>query len=171
MSMNNMTVASSLASDLVLGMDWLLFMQNSASATASDIIVYLASGPLEIRRLLVSLEASSFTTPAPVAPFYHGNTGAVSSPTSSVAVGGPGAVLSPSLMPRMRGINVVAVSTLAARTPISIGVEAPSLSIEDPKKKTHFDVSEMGCEASKEGNYFDVSAMAQPKFIDEHQEL
>jgi hypothetical protein len=52
-SIQDVPVVASLPSDLVLGVDWFQFLCGSDSG--SEVIVYLSSGPLELRRRLVPL--------------------------------------------------------------------------------------------------------------------
>ncbi|KAJ6478436.1 hypothetical protein DFH09DRAFT_1108336 [Mycena vulgaris] len=102
LDMNNLPVAASLPSNLVLGLDWLQFVRSAASETT----VHLSSGPLDIRRpLLPTFDA-------------HGTSGASSSKesisansSSSVSRGGPGVVSAPSSTPHTRGVDAVATGT------------------------------------------------------------
>jgi hypothetical protein len=55
MYLNNLPVAASLPSDLVLGLDWFEFVCHCASET----IVHLSSGPLELRRRPLPISAES----------------------------------------------------------------------------------------------------------------
>ncbi|KAF7364201.1 hypothetical protein MSAN_01079400 [Mycena sanguinolenta] len=48
MYLNNVPVAASLASDLVLGLDWFDFVRNSVSGDA--VVVHLTGGPLQLRQ-------------------------------------------------------------------------------------------------------------------------
>ncbi|KAF7333268.1 ATP-dependent DNA helicase [Mycena sanguinolenta] len=119
-ALSSLSVASSLPCDLVLGLDWFQFVRNSASDT--NIIVYLGSGPLEIRRHPLAAfgrepelschAASSSSSPMPV---LRGGIGVDASPSSSFLVswGGPRIVSTPSSTPRTRGGDAVAACTLA----------------------------------------------------------
>ncbi|KAF7372374.1 hypothetical protein MVEN_00097700 [Mycena venus] len=89
MCLNNVPVTASLASDLVLGLDWLHFVQNSAP----NLVVHLScGGSLDLRTFGSAFALLSSTVPAsPLAPVLRGNIGAEPSP-SSVSTGGPGAL-------------------------------------------------------------------------------
>ncbi|KAF7371736.1 hypothetical protein MVEN_00030100 [Mycena venus] len=129
MCLNNVPVTASLASDLVLGLDWLHLVQNSAP----NLVVHLSCGGSLDLRTFGSAFALSSSTASPLAPVLRGNIGAEPSP-SSVSTGGPGAVPTPSSMPSTRGIDVVAACALAARTPhlpYSLDSESRPLSIVD----------------------------------------
>jgi hypothetical protein len=52
-------VVSSLPSGLVLGLDWLCFVWESAS----DLIVHLTSGPLDVRHMLPGLPLAIDSVP------------------------------------------------------------------------------------------------------------
>jgi hypothetical protein len=52
-SIQDVPVVASLPSDLMLGVDWFQFLCGSDSG--SEVIVYLSSGPLELRQRLVPL--------------------------------------------------------------------------------------------------------------------
>jgi hypothetical protein len=130
--MNNVPVVSSLASDLVLGLDWLHFVRESAS----DLIVHLISGPLDVQHALpLTIDSvpsslwllynmlNSFILSASV-PVVRGNIGVVPS-SSLVSAGGPGAGSTSSPIHRTRGIDDVAACTLVARTPRTRGVQTP----------------------------------------------
>ncbi|KAJ7817538.1 hypothetical protein B0H14DRAFT_2842054 [Mycena olivaceomarginata] len=121
MALNNLPVTASLPSDLLLGLDWFNYAQFSAPR-----VVHLDSGSLDIRRpslLTVGITESGPPSSTPmlaVAPVSQGST-SVDSPSSSppATLGGPGVVSTPSLMPPLQGVNVVAASTItvwAART-------------------------------------------------------
>jgi hypothetical protein len=56
MCLNDVPVAASLTSDLVLGLDWLRFVQNAAP----ELVVYLScGGPLDLRKI-----GSAFAPPS-----------------------------------------------------------------------------------------------------------
>ncbi|KAJ7243107.1 hypothetical protein B0H12DRAFT_1074086 [Mycena haematopus] len=116
-SMNIVPVAVGLPSDLVLGLDWL----QSVGNLDTGMVVYLSSGPLELRNF--RFLSSSSTTPM----FKHRADIEDREPSSLPASspmpedqyplpvspgGGPGEVLSPQSTPRTRG--VATASTLAA---------------------------------------------------------
>ncbi|KAJ6532538.1 hypothetical protein B0H19DRAFT_1272800 [Mycena capillaripes] len=70
----NVTIAASLASDLVLGLDWFQFVQH----TGLEGIVHLSSGPLDIRHRPLppfatpgSPETSSYIHPLSAAPMLR----------------------------------------------------------------------------------------------------
>ncbi|KAF7333131.1 hypothetical protein MVEN_02378600 [Mycena venus] len=121
MCLNNVPVTTSLASDLVLALDWFHFVQDSAS----DVIVHLTCGPLDLRRPLHPTIGSEFVPSSSMgpasatgAPVFRGNIGVEPSSSPSVFTGGSAAVSPPSSTPYTRGVDVVAASTLAApRTP------------------------------------------------------
>ncbi|KAJ6616527.1 hypothetical protein B0H10DRAFT_2219354 [Mycena sp. CBHHK59/15] len=111
MFLNNLPVTASLPSDLLLGLDWFNFVQFSAP----ELVVHLDSGSLDLRGpslltvgITESGPPSSTVTPA-VTPVFRGGT-SVDHPSSSpsVSLGNPDAVSAPSLVPRTRGIDVVA---------------------------------------------------------------
>ncbi|KAJ6518394.1 hypothetical protein DFH09DRAFT_1373480 [Mycena vulgaris] len=109
LDMNNVPVAASLPSNLVLGLDWLQFVRSAASETT----VHLSSGPLDIRRPLLptfdghgTSGASSSKDVLFVAPVLRESISANYS--SSVSRGGPGVVSAPSSTPHTRGVDAVA---------------------------------------------------------------
>ncbi|KAJ6467085.1 hypothetical protein C8R47DRAFT_1234391 [Mycena vitilis] len=120
MRLNNIPVAVSLSSDLLLGLDWFDFVRSRAP----HLVIHLDSGSLDFRRPFVMVrttESGSLTTVTPaVTPVFRGGTGDVehiSSPPS-VSLGNSDAVSAPSSVPCTRGIDVVAASH-AAQTPIN----------------------------------------------------
>ncbi|KAJ7318470.1 hypothetical protein DFH08DRAFT_892140 [Mycena albidolilacea] len=91
MSLKNVSVTASLAADLKRGLDCFHFVRDSAP----DLVVYFSRGvPLDFRTVGSGFLPSSSTGSTPV---FRGNVGAQVS--SSVSMGGPGAVPTPSLMP------------------------------------------------------------------------
>ncbi|KAJ6550252.1 hypothetical protein B0H19DRAFT_1074114 [Mycena capillaripes] len=94
-------VTASLPCDLVLGLDWLHHVQNSAP----QLVVHLSSGSLDLQ----TTGLSSFTSSQHLAPVSRADI-CVETLASSAFTGGPGAVPtpSPSLMPRTRDVVVVA---------------------------------------------------------------
>ncbi|KAJ6578257.1 hypothetical protein B0H19DRAFT_1062776 [Mycena capillaripes] len=95
----NVPVTASLPHDLVLGLDWLHYVQNSAP----PLVVHLSSGSLDLR----TTGSSSSTSSQRLAPVSRANI-CVETLASSVSTGGPGAVPTPSSMPCTRDIIVVA---------------------------------------------------------------
>ncbi|KAJ6477700.1 hypothetical protein C8R45DRAFT_1102003 [Mycena sanguinolenta] len=55
MHLNNVPVAASLDSDLVLGLDWFHFVQTSASSDVA-VVVHLTRGSLQLRRPTIGSE-------------------------------------------------------------------------------------------------------------------
>ncbi|KAJ6505644.1 hypothetical protein C8R47DRAFT_1066553 [Mycena vitilis] len=116
MRLNDIPVADSLSSDLLLGLDWF----NFARSCAPDLVVYMDSGSINLRQPVVSVGATesgslSCVTPA-VTPVLQRGTGTdVAHPSipPSVSLGNSDAVFAPSSMPRTRGIDVVAASHVA----------------------------------------------------------
>ncbi|KAJ7706710.1 hypothetical protein B0H17DRAFT_1125561 [Mycena rosella] len=111
MYLNNIPVAASLPSDLVLGLDWLQFVCNFTSV---NIILHLSSGPLELRRSLS------------VTPVLRGGINVEPSSSSSVSWGGSGVVLTPSSTSLTQDVDAVAACTLAALPPRTRGVLNPN---------------------------------------------
>ncbi|KAJ7880687.1 hypothetical protein B0H13DRAFT_2345481 [Mycena leptocephala] len=93
---NSQASGPSLASDLVLGLDWFQFVQH----TALEGIVHLSSGPLDIRRRPPlpafatpgSHETLSYIHPLSAAPMLRGGIGGNPSSSSSVSRAGPDVV-------------------------------------------------------------------------------
>ncbi|KAJ7451909.1 hypothetical protein FB451DRAFT_1374177 [Mycena latifolia] len=112
MVLNNIPVAASPASDLLLGLDWLDF----ATSLAPELVVYLDSGvSLDLRRTTLSTSAivsgaSPLTATLTVVPVSRGSASVDSSSSPSTTLGGPGAVSTPSSMPCPQGVGVVGVS-------------------------------------------------------------
>ncbi|KAJ7897966.1 hypothetical protein B0H14DRAFT_3581596 [Mycena olivaceomarginata] len=92
MFLNGISVAASLPSDLVLGLDWFQFVCNSTNPT-SAVVVQLISGPLELRHNSLTSAGSPS-----VAPVFRGDIGVDLSSSSPVSQGGPGVVSTPSSM-------------------------------------------------------------------------
>ncbi|KAJ6449064.1 hypothetical protein C8R45DRAFT_947607 [Mycena sanguinolenta] len=106
-------VAASLGCDLVLGLDWLHYvLQNFAES----LVVHLTCGSLDLYAIGTAAVQSS-SSPSPAFPasasVFQENIGAEPS-TSSVSLGRPSVVLTPSPMPSLRGIDVVPAGPLAA---------------------------------------------------------
>ncbi|KAF7372959.1 hypothetical protein MSAN_00503100 [Mycena sanguinolenta] len=91
--MNDVPLAASLPSDLVLGLDWLQLVHSSLG---SEIILHLASGPLDLR-YLPYMETESLLAKGPSSniPMFRGDVGINWPSSSPVAWGGPGVVPAP----------------------------------------------------------------------------
>ncbi|KAJ6587372.1 hypothetical protein B0H10DRAFT_1961436 [Mycena sp. CBHHK59/15] len=98
-------VTVSLPSDLVLGLDWLHLVRDSAH----QVVVHLSCGSLDLRTLgSASAQSSSIVSASlPLALMFQAGIGGHLS-ASSVSTGGPSAVPAPSPMPSTRGIDAVA---------------------------------------------------------------
>ncbi|KAJ7710545.1 hypothetical protein B0H17DRAFT_1123681 [Mycena rosella] len=84
MCLNNVPVTASLTLDLVLGLDWLHFVQNSAP----ELVVHLScGGPLDLRKIGSVFAPPSSTAFPPSASVLRRNIGAE---PSSVSTGEPG---------------------------------------------------------------------------------
>ncbi|KAJ7677532.1 hypothetical protein B0H17DRAFT_1139548 [Mycena rosella] len=129
MYLNNIPVAASLPSDLVLGLDWLQFVCNSTSV---NIILHLSSGPLELRcyplrhPLTISAESSMSIGSSSVTPVLRGGINVEPSSSSSVSWGGSGVVLTPSSTSLTRDVDAVAACMLAALPPHTRGALNPN---------------------------------------------
>ncbi|KAJ7851932.1 hypothetical protein B0H14DRAFT_3866192 [Mycena olivaceomarginata] len=64
MCLNDVPVTASLASDLVLGLDWIHFIRNSAP----ELVVHLSDGSLDLRTFHSTSALASFTASPPLAP-------------------------------------------------------------------------------------------------------
>ncbi|KAJ7752501.1 hypothetical protein DFH07DRAFT_1061706 [Mycena maculata] len=84
MLLNNISVAASSPSDLVLGLDWFQFVCTSTSA----VVVHFASGPLELRHH--GLPTSAASGSSSVAPVFRGDIGVDPWSSSPVSPGRPG---------------------------------------------------------------------------------
>ncbi|KAJ7490647.1 hypothetical protein FB451DRAFT_1361446 [Mycena latifolia] len=124
MVLNNIPVAASPASDLLLGLDWLDF----ATSLAPELAVYLDSGvSLDLRRTTLSTSAivsgvSPSTATLTVVPVSRGSASVDSSSSPSTTLGGPGAVSTPSSMPCPQGVGVVGFVRLSPYMAINCGL-------------------------------------------------
>ncbi|KAJ6455337.1 hypothetical protein C8R47DRAFT_1203832 [Mycena vitilis] len=118
MRVNDIPVADSLPSDLLLGLDWFDFVRSSAP----ELVVHLDyGGSLEFRHSPPSIVDTAESGPLSTAiPPVAGVDGSLL--PSSVSLGNPDAVTAPSSIPHTRGLDVVAASMHAPRTPRSRGV-------------------------------------------------
>ncbi|KAJ7128635.1 hypothetical protein C8R44DRAFT_732960 [Mycena epipterygia] len=114
MFLDNISVGAALPSDLVLGLDWFRFVCNSTSA----IVVYLSSGPLELRHHHLPTSAASGSSS--VAPVFRGDIGADPSSSSPMSRGGLGVVSTHSSTPCTRGVAACTLADL--QTPRTRGV-------------------------------------------------
>ncbi|KAJ7629315.1 hypothetical protein B0H17DRAFT_1150629 [Mycena rosella] len=100
MCLNNVPVTASLTPDLVLGLDWLHFVQNSAP----ELVVHLScGGPLDLRKIGSVFAPPSSTDALPA--FCIGITKEIGAEPSSVSTGELGAVFTPSLWIRFHSVS------------------------------------------------------------------
>ncbi|KAJ7939081.1 hypothetical protein B0H13DRAFT_2300816 [Mycena leptocephala] len=99
--LHDIPVNASLPYDLVPGLDWLNLVRNFAS----QLVVHLSSGSLDLRTISSAVMQSSTASPL-LTPVCRANIG-LELLASSVSAGGPDVVPAPSSMPSMRGIDVV----------------------------------------------------------------
>ncbi|KAJ7793114.1 hypothetical protein B0H13DRAFT_2689710 [Mycena leptocephala] len=100
MCLNDIPVAASSPSDLVLGLDWFQFVCNSTS----ELVVHLSSGPLDLRHHPLPTvggesAASLSIGSSSVIPVFRGDIGVDPSSSSSASRGRPDVVLTHSCTP------------------------------------------------------------------------
>ncbi|KAJ7704600.1 hypothetical protein B0H17DRAFT_1126905 [Mycena rosella] len=99
----NVSVAATLPSDLVLGLDWFQFV----CETGSEIVVHLSPGPLDLQPpppiIGAVSEASLSIGSSSVTPVFRGGVGVDPLFSSLVSQGGPDVVSTPSSTPCMQG--------------------------------------------------------------------
>ncbi|KAJ7855086.1 hypothetical protein B0H13DRAFT_2283715 [Mycena leptocephala] len=100
MCLNDIPVAASSPSDLVLGLDWFQFVWNSTS----ELVVHLSSGPLDLRHHPLPTVGGESIGSSSVTPVFRGDIGVDPSSSSSASQGRPDLVLTHSCTPGTRGV-------------------------------------------------------------------